>query len=222
MATQELAKTQAQVPELVRPPMELDADDVALPKVKIGQYTADSVKDQLVKAGSIFTITGADDPDPVVLLAPEGRKKDTSDQDGVLFHVLGMRKGLSYSPPGGQLETWAFGDPSAPAEAWTTYTYYVVLPEHDDAFPYTWLFTKTAKPAARQINTAWARSGKAPEELAFRATTKHRENTQGEWFVPIISSVKAEDKNIEIARALIPMLAGQRQDEQSPTEQPAI
>lgn len=224
MAMKEMERVaDAAVPDLVRTPaLEIDAEDVALPKLKLGQYGADAVKGQLVKAGSLFTQNSNDDPDPVVLLAPEGKAKDTQGLDGVVFHVLGVRKGKSYSEPGGDLETYAFNDPNAPEEAWTTFTYSIAIPSENTEVPYTFFLTKTGKPAAKAMNTQLVTSGKPPWHTAFAVTTKFRENPKGQWFVPVITTVEATDENIAISERLAVMIAGQTAEYQATGEVPEI
>lgn len=223
MATKALEKAPTAVPDLIRTPaLEIDAEDIALPKLKLGQYGADAVKGQLVKPGSLFTQTGNDDPEPIVLLAPEGKAKDTQGMQGVVFHVLGVRKGKSFSEPGGDLEVYAFNDANAPEAAWTTFTYSIAIPSEDTEVPYTFFLTKTGKPAAKQINTALVKSGRPPWHTAFGVTTKYRSNAKGEWFVPVITTVEATDENIAVAERLAVMISGQQAEYQATGEEPAI
>lgn len=198
--SQEIAKQESAVPDLVRTPaLEIDHEDVALPRIKIGQFMTGQVQEGLVKAGDIFASTSEDDADVL-------RKQDAKD-DGLLFHVLTMRKGKSATIDG-ELETYDFHDPAAPADAWTTYNYFVCLPEVDDEVPYKWLLTRTGRPAAQTINTvlkkntvrgpAWAN--------AFRVTTAQRENQKGKFYVARVRSVEADPKHTEAAEALAVMM----------------
>lgn len=210
----------AQVPELYRPPaIEIDTEDVALPKLKLGQFTADAVKDQLVKPGCIFGTVGQDDPDPQVFWTMDGKSGD-----GVIFHVLAMRKGLSYSEPGGDLETWAFGDPEAHEKSWTTYTYTVCLPEHDEDVPYTFLLTRTGKPAAKQINTEIVKNAERGPAygLAFRLTCAERDHKQGSYFVPRVARVEANEDHVKLAESFAVKMGSNSADVQARNEEPAI
>ena len=206
------------VPALAhQPSLEIEAEDVALPRMYLGQFTSDHVKDKTsdVNAGDIFAAVGSDDPDPKVLYDGEG--------DGVLIHVLGLRKGKSLSVDG-ELETWAFDDPDAPVEAWTTYNYFVFLPEVDNDVPYKWLCTRSAKPAAQQINTVLKRAeGRGPSwSVAFRVTTAHRSNKKGEWYVPRVRQVEPDEKHVARAEALAQMIAGVSAEANATGEEPAI
>jgi hypothetical protein len=191
------------VPDLVQPREALDIGqaDVALPRIKIGQPQAAAVQEGTVPAYSLYAATGSEDPEPVIL-----HELDSGDE-GVLVHVLAMRKGKSLTEDG-ELQTWAFDDPAAPPEAWVTYNYVLALPEHDPDVPYKMLFTRTASPAAKQINTVLQRNaGKGPSFMtAFRITTQKREKQQGSstyrWGVPRVRSVEADQEGVDISAAL--------------------
>ena len=227
MATKELEKPEtANVPDLVRTPaLEIESQDVALPKLKLGQFTADAVKAQLVPAGSLYTTVGPDDPDPETLLAPAGRgAKDTSAaESGVKFYVLGMTKGWMYSEQGSSdFETWEWNDPSRHPDAWVTYRYTVAIPEVDEEVPYTLIMTKSAKPAAKQMNTVLAKSGRLPWHTAFEVRTKHKSKGSNEWFIPLITTVETDADEIKVAEKLAIMVAGQAAEFNSTGEEPAI
>jgi hypothetical protein len=197
---------------------EITGEDIALPRIYIGQFMSGHVQDGAAKAGSIYTATGADDPDPQTLYDGKG--------DGLLFHVLAMRKGKSYSD-GGELTLYDFNDPAAPAEAWVTYNYVVCLPEHEDGadLPFKWLLTRTGRAAAQQINLVLKKTAaKGPSwENAFRVTTSQRENAKGKFFVARVKPVEADKKNVEIAANLAGMIASKPADTFVETgEAPAI
>lgn len=208
----------AQVPALVRTPaLEITAEDVALPRIYLGQYMTEAVKNQLVKPGCIFAASGPDDPDPLVLWKPE-------DKEGVLFHVLALKKGKSFSD-GGELQLYDYNDPSAPAEAWITYNYTLALPSVDEEVPYKLLLTRTGRNTAKQINTVLKKNeGRGPAwATAFRLTAVQRENAKGEFFVPRVAVVNEPDKqSVEAAERLAIMIAGARADFDSTREEPEI
>lgn len=202
MASTEVEKADSPaVPALVSTPsVELTAEDVALPSLKLGQYMSDHVQEDRVPAGSIFSTTGQDDPDPVVLW-------EQGEEDLLTFHVLALRKGKSFSE-GGELVLFSYDDPNAPEKAWTTYNYMVALPEVDQEMPYKFLLTRTGKPAAQQINTVIAKNlaSKPAYELAFTVDCVQRENKKGKFFVPRVKHVEAKDENIKVAEALASMI----------------
>lgn len=197
-----LEKKNSSVPDLVRTPaLEIGAEDVALPRLKLGQFMSDQVKDGAVKPGSLFLSLGSDDPDPQSLWEP-------GDDDGVIIHVLSMTRGKSVSE-GGELVLFDYNDPDAPPDAWVTYNYVVAIPEHVDDVPAKWLLTRTGRPAAQQMNTVLARQSgiKPPHEIAFEVTTAKRENKKGEFFVPRVKHVEADSKHVEIAASLASLIS---------------
>ncbi len=214
--SKEVAERPNAVPDMVRTPaLTITADDVALPRLYIGQFMSKAVQEQLVKAGSIFSASGQDDPDPQVLWSP-------GDDAGVLFHVVGMRKGKSISD-GGELQLFDFDDPNAPPDAWVTYNYTLVLPEHETDVPYKFLLTRTGRPAALQINTVLKKnsiSGPA-WATAFRLTAAERENTKGKFYVARAAAVEANVVNVKLAEGLALQMSGTA-PQHSSSEQPAI
>jgi len=202
----EVATTEpASVPALAATPsVELTAEDVALPSIKLGQYMSDHVQEDRVPAGSIFSCLGQDDPDPVVLWEQGG-------DELVLFHVLALKKGKSISE-GGELVLFAYDDPDVPADAWTTYNYTVVLPKVDQEMPYKFLLTKTGQPAAKNINTVIAKnlSNTPAHQLAFTLDCVQRENKKGKFFVPRVRQVEAADEDIKVVEGILPMVEVQQ------------
>ncbi len=197
MTGSEVATTEgAGVPALASTPAtELTGEDVALPSIKLGQFMSDHVQEGRVPSGSIFSATGADDPDPVVLWEQGDEKK-------LRFYVLSLKKGKSVSADG-ELVLFDYNDPDAPAEAWVTYNYAIALPEIEEAFPYKLLLTRTGKPAAQQINTVIAKNATVPAyRLAFELDCKERSNKKGKFFVPRVSHVEATEAEVEIAEKL--------------------
>lgn len=198
IATQDPQSTP--VPELYHPPMDLDAADIALPTIKIGQDMSVAVQEGPINRGDIFTQLSADDPDPQFLVKTG---------EPIRFHVLSLRKGKSVSVDG-RLQTFGFNDPDAPDEAWTTYTYTVVLPDVDQDVPYKVLFTKTGRPAAQVINMALMRNaGKAaPWASAFTLSSAPATNKKGQkYFVPRVNGVEAKAADVELAASMAQRLA---------------
>lgn len=212
----------AAVPALAYDPgTTIESDDVSLPRIKIAHYMHGYVQDNQLVAGSIFSETGPDDPDPQSLVTAEKGNVGTPDGDpGLEFFVLqGPLKGWSYSEKGSNddLETWRFDDPNRHPDAWRTYKYVLAVPDADEDVPFTLLLTKTSIPAAKQINTVLVRSaGSGPtSEIAFRLRAKFRSKTIGgqeqRWYIAQVSlsdepTNKAErekrEKSLEVVRQL--------------------
>lgn len=206
-ASKEVAVKPPTVPDLVQPSsaLEIDQNDIVLPRLKLGQPNASIVQDGNVPAHSVYAVVGQDDPDPTVL-------HELGDEEGVLVHVLAMRKGWSLSEEG-ELQTWAFDDPNRHPDAWVTYHYVLALPEHDPDVPYKMLFTKTGAPAAKQVNTVLSRrAASGPSFMtAFRITTAKREKQLGNstvrWTVPRVRSVDATQDGVDVSATLYQQIA---------------
>lgn len=203
MGSEVAQASKSQVPAL-RDPRIITAEDIAIPRLYIGQAISKPVEEGLVKSGNIFTAQDDSDPDPQVLA--EGGEADT---DGVVIHVLDLRKGISRSIDG-VLETWAYNDPNAPVPcketgAWTVYTYFVAIPEYADDIPFRWLLSRSAQPAAQKINTVLMRNkgGTPPYEYAFRVTTTKRSNKKGQqYFVPRVAQIEPASASVQVAADL--------------------
>lgn len=216
-STEVAQRSQAQVPALApTPATEITADDVALPALKLGQFMSEHVQEERVKAGSIFTALGSDDPDPQTIWTPDA-------DEGVLVHILDLKKGKSISE-GGELVLFDFNDPDAPPDAWVTYNYVVALPEVDPDVPCKWLLTRTGRPCAQQINLVLTKNAaRGPAyELAFEVTAAPRENDKGKFFVPRARHVEAKAENVEVAKTLAEMISGRSDEVRSTGEEPAI
>lgn len=221
MTGKAVAENKSAVPAMVhRPALEIDGGDIALPRLYIGQFMSDAVKDGIVKAGSIYAATGQDDPDPQVL-AVGNPKTGVEREAGVLVHILGMRKGKSFSD-GGELQLYDFNDPTAPKEAWVTYNYTVCLPEVDAEVPFKWLLTKSGATTAKSINMVLMKSGIPAHEIAFRFWTVKRENQKGEWFVAQAARVDADEAHVATSEKLSNMVAGHTAEYNSTTTEPDI
>lgn len=185
------------------PATTITAEDIAIPRLYIGNLTSGAVREQLAKFGDVYLALGADDTEPQVLWSLN------SSDAGVLFHVLHLRKGKSWSPDGGRLELYDFDDPSAPAEAWTTYNYTLFLPEVDEDMPARLLLTKTGRATAQKINTVIARNaGAGPSwQNAFRLTSAKRKNDKGEFAVAQVALAEADPKHVQRAGELFSQIA---------------
>lgn len=209
VATQE----KAAVPDLVRTPaLDIGAEDVALPRIHIAQFSSKAVQNDLVKPGILYSSVGQDDPEPVELAAP------------LLLHVLTMKRAKSYSEKGGDLERYEYNDPDAPAGAWVTYDYTVVLPAYDADVPYKFLMTKSGRPAAQQVNTVLIRHAQSgpPWELAFEVHTAERTNDKGKYWIPQVRQVETKPENVAVAEALGIMMSSSAVEASSTGSQPDI
>jgi hypothetical protein len=216
MSSKAVEKVQQSVPDLVQTPaLQLTAEDVALPRLYIGQFMSKAVQEGNVKMGQIYSALSADDPEPRILWTP-------GEDGGVLFHVLGLRKGKSIVD-GGELMLFDYDDPNAPADAWVTYNYTVALPEVDAEVPHKLLLTRTGRPAALQVNMVLTRGRNKPAfEHAFRLTTAQRQNQKGKFAVAQVRQVEADAAHIDLARSMFEMLSTPALDTSTPGEEPNI
>jgi hypothetical protein len=201
----------AALPELYRPAVsaDLDASDIRLPKLKIGQFMTPQVQEGLVKAGSIFTCATREDAEVLVESGPDG----VPVEGGPEFYVLGVRKGWSLTDADDELQTWAFDDPAHPEKANLTYTYTVAVPSVDEQLPFTLLLTRTSTPAARQINLLLKKyeSGGDGSQLALLIGSKKRENTEKgfKWYVAQVTTApEPSDAKSRKAREAAQAVAG--------------
>lgn len=223
MASKAVVKQdEAKVPALAYvPKIEIEQEDLMLPKLKIGQDTSFQVKRQFAKRGDLFTIVSKEDPDPTIL-------SSHGDGTSIVFHVLDMYKGKSLSE-GGELEMWHGKDMvNAPPEAWTTYNYVLCLPEIEDReVPIKFLLTKSGKGTAQQINMVLKKEeGRLPAyAIGFELKTSFRSNAKGEWFVPEVRRIEQDDvpnENIIFAEEMAVRASGTNYEEATTTEDVAI
>lgn len=193
------------VPALIQTPaLEIEVSDVALPRIYVGQFMSQAVRDRLVNPGDVFTATGQDDGDPTVLW-----ENGSDEETGPVLYVLGMKRGKSYSEPGGELELYDYDDPAAPEKAWVTYNYWVSMPAVDDQVPFKFLLTRTGAPAAKQMNTVLKKHSISgpPWEVAFRLTSAERKNAKGQFYVARVALVDAVADDVAVAANLAQQIA---------------
>ena len=222
----------AGLPDLVpTTTMEIDASDIAYPRMKISHPSQVDFVPDLVPPFAIYSELNKDDDNKKTLFAlPKGATKPDLEKDpnaGILIHVLAMRKGKSASmlngqpvrknTPGSEFRSWAFNDPNAPSgrDVDITYNYVVYAPELEDGDrPHRILMTRTSTSTARSINTLIdlaQKAGRPAYTLAFRLTTERRESTDDggqtyRWGVYKFRQVEANQDDIEAASAMTAMV----------------
>jgi hypothetical protein len=211
MASRRVAKQEpSAVPALYQPAaLDLGGSDVAMPRVYIGQGLSNAVSDGTAKMGDVYLANGKDDPEPEIQWSERSRDA------GLLFSILGLKRGKSLNVEG-ELETWDYNDPEAPEDARTTYDYTVALPEASD-MPARLLLKSTSTGTARQINLILAkaqRDGIPPYSIGFRLTSKRRKNDKGTFFVAQATREDLRDDAVEFAAGLAELVAS------APTPQP--
>ena len=182
---------------------DVDASDFQLPKVYICQPLTKAVQEEIARPGDVIVAVGPDDPDAEVVV------ESKNPGEGLLFQILRLDKGKSFSEQGGQLQTWRFDDPESHPDAWTTYSYTVALPEVDPDMPHKLLLTKSNQGTAKRINMLLGKTvqrGGNLYDVAFRLTTQSKQNDKGKWHVAVVKQVEATDDGITTAEALSDMV----------------
>lgn len=165
---------------------ELDADDILIPRLKVGQKTSKVVDDRSDLYGALYVLRSRDDLAPTVL-ADAPPKGELGKE--VRFYVHGLpRKAWSWTRPDkslgrGQnyplLSDVEGGDPK---KVRRTYDYLVTLPDFP-LLPVRFLMHGAwGGQPAKQMNTdlMLARQmGQDPSEIAFRLQTRKTSNSQG-------------------------------------------
>jgi hypothetical protein len=220
--SKEVAVQESALPALAPTPAVagLTGADVALPKLYKGETQSNAFKDDLVPKGCIYVASGGDDPEPQVIW-------EQGKADGVLVHVLDLVKGKSLQDANDELQTWRFDDPEAPAEARTTYTYIVALPEVDEDIPVKLLMTKTSTGTAKRINFELLKAQGQP--LAYRITAVEKKAEKGgqkfQWYIWQEQKVEATPENIAIAERVAQLVTSAPADIErtsGPGNEPAI
>jgi hypothetical protein len=219
-ASTEVATTEApQVPALApTPALNLDASDIALSRIYTGQFMSQAVQARRVNLGDIYAATSADDPDPEVLWAYHEGNLEPG--EGVLAHVIGLRKGKSVQDGSGGLALFDFTDPEAPEDAHVTYNYTLACPELDTDVPYRLTLAKTGTKTAQRINTAILRAAHLGPSyaLAFRLTTRVTKNAKGTFAIMQATQVEADPGALLVAEKLFVAIGAQAPVERAVTE----
>lgn len=206
------------------PALDLDSTSVQLPRVKIAHTSSVAFQEGNVAFGDLYSACGKEDPDPVILR----HSKSAAGEDGLLFHVISVKRGWSGKDADGKFDTWKHNDPARPENATETFDYTICLPEVDPDLPYKFLMSSSASgPAAKQINMLLLKNQERGPAyiLAFRCTTKPRENPKGKFYSLIVRQEDATAENIAATEALAILVASAPQSverESTPSTQPAI
>ena len=220
MAGKAIAQTEAQLPELAPTRDEdfsVDAADIQPPRIKAASPTTGAAADGLVPNFCVFSQKGREDDEPQILV-------EAGDTAGVKVYVLRMykTKSANVNPNnwneemrrGGELRSWKFDDPSAPAFAKTQYNYVLYVPASEDSdLPHNLLLGNTSAPAARAINTLLAQrkqDGHPIHTQAFALWAEKREREMdgqvNRWAVFKSRPVDADPAEVAEATRLLGMI----------------
>ncbi len=176
----------------------LQAEDIALPRLRIVSNQSDHFKSKRFNEGDIVVGISSDDPDA------ERLYEFGSDDEGVVFHVLNMSTHLSGENSAGQLSRWSIGDPEAPSSARVAYEYQLCVPAYDALLPVTYTFSAGSAQVAKGINSALLRHQQSgpPWELCFRMTTAMKKRDRYTWAAPIVTAIQADQAALDVAEAM--------------------
>lgn len=190
----------------------LDANDVRLPRLKLAQMISKAVENGVVNYGDIFVSHGQDDMEPVVLA--EGPKKGDLSSPPVIFYVLGVQKGYSYSDPNGRLGRTLDGSyPNLslvkgqdPKNVRRTYDYLLVVPEYPDLPVKFIMHGAWGGQAAKSLNTRLVlaqQKGIPQHEVPFKLQVQKTENDRGAFARAIVAPADVPAKDREAHQALV-------------------
>lgn len=165
---------------------ELDADDILIPRLKVGQKTSKVVDDRGELYGALYVLRSRDDLDPTVLAEAPAKGEIGKE---VRFYVHGLpRKAWSWTRPDKSLGRGQEYPPLSdveggdPRKVRRTYDYLVTLPDFP-LLPVRFLMHGAwGGQPAKQMNTdlVLARQmGQESSEIAFRLQVRKTSNSQG-------------------------------------------
>lgn len=214
---------------------ELDANDVRLPRLKIAQLSSKAVEAGVVTYGDVFVTYGEDDMEPTVIAKAPKAKGELGPE--VLFYVLGLTKGYSFTDPNGRLDRTRDGSyPNLslvkgqdPRNVRRTYDYTLVLPGSFEDLPVKFIMHGSwGGQAAKSMNTRLSLAqnrGQKWEETPFRLQVKKTENDKGAYSQAIIApaqvTAKDEKAHADLVEQFIGMATAQAvEDEPAPAATP--
>jgi hypothetical protein len=170
-------------------------EDLALPRLMLGQPTSVAVQEQIVPAGSLFVAHEAADPAPTIIYKP-GQKT------GAVIHAIGFRKVWCHRSDDDKFivadrlptDTIGPGEDAQPG-----YEMAVLVPAFDTGMPVSWLLKSTGMSAGKRIYTETIKQGVALWSLAWSVTTSPRQNDKGRWFAPVAKLDKPKPVNVKAA-----------------------
>lgn len=186
--------------------MVFEADDLALPRMRVVGKDADLVNLGIAEPCDIAIGAGADDPDSTVYAAP----------GNVTFMVLAFY--TNYTDKfGGEKGSWQAGDPAMPETAKKTYHYTLCVPDYDTILPV--MYTAGGGAAAtwrRGIHNLLAKqqmAGKPPYELGFTLSTEMKSGTiaggaKKSWPAGVLGRVELTAEQLKIGAALYETVCG--------------
>lgn len=223
MASKRVTKTQrAELPALYTPPaLDIDGDDITLPRMYMGQGMSAAVTDGDMKVGDLYIALGPDDPDPEVVW------QQGSDKPGVLVSVLSLKRGWSLNRDN-DLFTWDYHDPDRDPEARPTWDYMLAVHEPAQDLPVKFLLKGASTSSAKQMNLVLRKaqlSGTPAYAVGFwvAALRRTRSESRGSYAAARVTRAELTDEQIAKAAELAEMVASAPQAKApAPADEPEI
>ena len=195
MATRKADQAAPAAPAAPHHSIEIGAEDVALPRMRICQDLSDHVKARRFEVGDIVVGIESDDAEAV---------KVGDAKTGVRFHVLAMTSHLEGKDETDNFTRWEHGDPEAPIKARTAYEFTLCVPEYDEMLPVKFTFGGSAARVAKGINSALVRHQAAgpPWDISFVMTTAMKQRDRYTWAAPVVTAALPEPKLAAIAASM--------------------
>lgn len=207
------------LPSPVYAPEDTTAEDIALPRIKVGETQSERVKSKSdpVGYGDIFTETSGDDPHPTVL-AEGGDGVGTVTKPPILFFVLAPTR-ISFSwndKDTNEFIVCQAGDPRVKAQIdafgakgsdkWIPrkgYNMLVALPEFPDEntaskIPFKLLLKGMSSSAYRHLDTELRKTEGPYWEVPFNLTAKQA--TKGTYSFNVFQVARADVKDADLKK----------------------
>lgn len=208
----------APLPAPVYAPEETTAEDISLPRIKVGESQSDRVQDgdDPVEYGDIFTETSNDDSEPNVL-AKGGKSVGDITKPDILFFVLAPVR-ISYSWNDKDTEEFIVAGPKDPRtiaqieafgskgkDKWIPrkgYNLLVALPDVDDKLPFKLLLKGMSSSAYRHLDTELRKVGSERPfwEVPFHLTAK--KSKKGTYNYNVWQAKRADISDAKLKKAI--------------------
>jgi len=202
------------LPAPVYSPEDTTAEDISLPRIKVGEHNNDRVKSKSsdIEYGDIFTETSNDDSEPNVLARGGQGVGDVTDPPVLFFVLAPVRISYSWNEQGtdefvvagpndprtiAQIE--AFG--SKGKDKWIPrkgYNYLVCLPDVETQVPFKLLLKGMSSQAARHLETELRKAGQGGPfwEVPFYLTAKQAKKGTYDFNVWQVARADITDKQL--------------------------
>lgn len=201
----------------------LGAEDVELPRLSIVGKLSKAVDHGTAVPGNIVIGLGADDDEPQVFDAKDGKEK-------VRAYVLDIHANYSCSFKDKDANpelagVWEEGDESMPPEAKRQFNYMLFIPQHSTILPVKYTASSTAAREARRMNSRLqteALGGKQPFETCIEISTKTFTSGNYSWPGPVFALGEPNKDEVVQAQQMHEMLFGPARQQLDSGDKPSL